>query len=86
MAEKHAATDLNTRYRDLRTSAQKAAKSGYVDKAGEYYLEAARLLDNDREALLYRASTFSQAGRKEEAIAAYRLLLDHHPDYADGWT
>ncbi|MBB3811325.1 tetratricopeptide (TPR) repeat protein [Pseudochelatococcus contaminans] len=77
---------MNTRYRDLRTSAQKAAKSGYVDKAGEYYLEAARLLDNDREALLYRASAFSQAGRKEEAVAAYRLLLDHHPDYADGWT
>lgn len=83
---KTAMTAPEALYRDLMANARQAKSDGDIDKACEYYLDAARLQSNNREALLYRASVFSQAGRVDEAVEAYQLLLHHHPDYADAWS
>jgi len=42
-------------------------------------------MDRETAALLERAAAFRRAGRVDEAIGAYRAVLDREPDLPDSW-
>jgi len=60
-------------------------RSGNADAAIDSYAAALALDSGLPRAAFRRANLLRLAGRAEEAVAAYRSMLDRTPDHVDGW-